>query len=120
MNNRADILKMIQVQLRRFASQRDWDKFHSPKNLCMALAAEVGELTEHFQWLTEEASRDLMPETRTRVEEEVADILIYLVRLADKLNIDIAQAVKRKIRINATKYPVARAKGSSRKYSDSG
>ena len=119
LNDRADTLKSIQGQLRRFAARRDWDRFHSPKNLCMALAAEVGELTEHFQWLTEEASTNLLPGSRTRVAEEVADILIYLVRLADKLNIDVAQAVKRKIRINAIKYPVARAKGSSRKYSDS-
>lgn len=104
--------------MREFAAKRDWDKFHSPKNLAMALAAEVGELIEHFQWLTEDESKSLAGEKLEKVEEELADILIYLVRLSDKLGIDLVDAAFRKIEINSRKYPVERVRGSAKKYTE--
>lgn len=105
-------------QLRRFAEERDWEQFHSPKNLAMALAAEAGELLELFQWLTEEQSRWVLPgtEDHNRSAEEVADILIYLLRLCDRLQIDLEQAVLDKIAINEKKYPVPESKGNATKY----
>jgi NTP pyrophosphatase (non-canonical NTP hydrolase) len=103
-------------RLAAFAAERDWDQFHAPKNLAMALAGEVGELLEHFQWLTEEQSRDLAPEQREAVALEMADVLLYLVRLADKLQVDLVAAAHRKIGLNAGKYPIAEFKGSRRKY----
>ena len=109
-------LEALAAQLAEFARDRDWDQFHSPKNLAMALAGEVGELLEHFQWLTEEQSRALPPEGRDAVALEMADVLLYLVRLADKLDVDLAAAADRKIGLNAAKYPVEEFKGSPRKY----
>lgn len=100
----------------RFARERDWDQFHSPKNLAMALAAEAGELLEHFQWLTEQQSESLDTETLQAVAHELADIQIYLVRLADRLGIDLLAAADAKMAINARKYPVEKAKGDARKY----
>lgn len=100
----------------RFARERDWDQFHSPKNLAMALAAEAGELLEHFQWLTEQQSASLDTETLQAVVHELADIQIYLVRLADRLGIDLLAAADAKMQINAQKYPVEKAKGDARKY----
>lgn len=111
-------LEELRNKLRHFASERDWDQFHSPKNLSMALVSEVAELVEHFQWLTEEQSRNLTSEKLTEVELEIADIQIYLVRLADKLNIDVMAAVEKKLAINARKYPSDRVRGSSKKYSE--
>ncbi|VAW82098.1 hypothetical protein MNBD_GAMMA13-1090 [hydrothermal vent metagenome] len=113
-----DALKSIQHRLREFAADRDWDQFHSPKNLSMALIAEAAELVEHFQWLTEEQSTRLPASKLSEVEEELADILIYLVRTADKLDIDLIQAAKRKIAINEKKYPVEQVRGSSKKYTE--
>jgi NTP pyrophosphatase (non-canonical NTP hydrolase) len=107
----------LQDRLRQFASARDWDQFHSPKNLAMATAGEVGELVEIFQWLTEEQSRNLSPEDRARVAEELADVQIYLVRLADQLGIDLDLAVESKIEQNERKYPVAEARGNATKSS---
>jgi NTP pyrophosphatase (non-canonical NTP hydrolase) len=110
-------IKEIQDKLARFAEERDWNQFHSPKNLVMALTSEVGELNELFQWLTEEQSS--MKDDSTKNEEirkEIADIFIYLLRLADKLDIDIEEAVREKIEINAKKYPVDLAKGNATKY----
>lgn len=101
-----------------FASERDWDKFHSPKNLTMALSVEVAELVEHFQWLTEEQSRDLSDEKRAAVADEIADIQIYLIRLADKLSVDIFNSVEKKIAKNALKYPADKVRGSAKKYSE--
>src|SRR6266576_2675476 len=98
----------IKARLRRFAVERDWDQFHSPKNLSMAVAAEAAELLEHFQWLTEEQSRTLPSEKRKAVALELADILIYLVRLSDKLDLDLFAAVSEKIQINELRYPSAR------------
>ena len=111
-----DPLRDLRDELRAFAAERDWDQFHSPRNLATALAVEAAELLEPFQWLTEEQSRALPPETRAAVEEELADVLLYLVRLADKLDVDLAAAARAKIVRNGEKYPVEKARGSSRKY----
>ena len=110
-------IKEIQDKLAKFAEERDWDQFHSPKNLVMALTSEVGELNELFQWLTEEQSS--MKDDIGKIEEirkEIADIFIYLLRLADKLDINIDEAVREKIEINAKKYPIDLAKGNATKY----
>lgn len=112
----ADPLRELALALRRFADERDWEQFHAPKNLAAALSVEAAELLEHFQWMTEDASRELPPETLAQVGEEMADVLLYLVRLADKLDVDLVQAARRKMQLNAQKYPVERARGSSRKY----
>jgi NTP pyrophosphatase (non-canonical NTP hydrolase) len=112
----SDPLLELRDALRAFAAERDWDQFHSPRNLATALAVEAAELLEPFQWLTDEQSRCLPPETRAAVEEELADVLLYLLRLADKLDVDLLQAARAKILRNAEKYPVAKSRGSSRKY----
>lgn len=101
--------------LRAFAAERDWEQFHSPKNLASALAVEAAELLEHFQWLTEEQSRRLPPEELAAVGQEAADVLLYLLQLADKLGIDLAVAAHEKIEINARRYPAGQVWGSSRK-----
>ena len=111
-------LQALREAMRRFAAERDWDQFHSPKNLAAALSVEAAELLEHFQWLTEDASRALPAEARARVAEEMADVLLYLVRLADKLDVDLAAAAVAKIARNAEKYPVEKSRGSSRKYTE--
>ncbi len=111
-------LNEIGEQLRRFAAEREWDQFHSPKNLSMALIAEAAELVEHFQWLTEEQSRNLNPSKLEEVELELADIQIYLIRLADKLQLDLLSAVEKKMALNAQKYPSEKVKGSSKKYTE--
>lgn len=111
-------LDQLKVRLRRFVAERDWDQFHSPKNLSMALIAEAAELVEHFQWLTEEQSANLPPEKLAEVELELADIQIYLVELADRLQLDLMAAVERKLALNAQKYPVDKVRGSSKKYTE--
>ena len=111
-----DPLRDLRDELRVFAAERDWDQFHSPRNLATALAVEAAELLEPFQWLTDEESRSLPPETLAAVEEELADVLLYLVRLADRLDVDLAAAARAKIVRNGEKYPVEKARGSSRKY----
>jgi NTP pyrophosphatase (non-canonical NTP hydrolase) len=111
-------LDLLRDQLRIFAAERDWDQFHSPKNLAMALAAESGELVEAFQWLTEEQSRRLSPEAMAAAGEEIADVLLYLIRLADKLGIDPVAAAKAKMVENARKYPVDKARGTAKKYTE--
>ena len=108
----------LRDELRAFAQARDWDKFHSPKNLASALAVEAAELLEPFQWLTEEQSRHLSPEQLRAVQDEMADVLIYLIRLSDKLDVDLIAAVRDKIAHNAAKYPVNKVRGSSRKYTE--
>ena len=108
----------LREQLRDFAAARDWDQFHSPKNLAMALAGEAGELLENFQWLTEEQSRDPAPEVLAAASEEIADVLLYLVRLSDKLGIDPVAAAHGKMLANAQKYPVEKARGTARKYTE--
>ncbi len=110
-----DPLVELRERLRRFAAERDWQQFHAPKNLAMALGVEVAELAEHFQWLTEDASRRLPAAELAAVREELADVLLYLVRLADELGVDLAQAARDKIERNAIRYPVETSRGSSRK-----
>lgn len=111
-------LESIKLKLRKFADDRDWDQFHSPKNLSMALIAEAAELVEHFQWLTEKQSSELPEDKLKEVEEELADILIYLVRIADKLDIDLLDAAVNKMERNEQKYPSDKVKGSSKKYTE--
>ena len=111
-------LDTLREQLRAFAAARDWGQFHSPKNLAMALAAESGELLEIFQWLTEAQSRSLDPAAQAAASEEVADILLYLVRLSDTLGIDPVAAAQRKLLANAAKYPVDKSRGNSKKYTE--
>ena len=111
-------LEKLRDQLRAFAAERDWDQFHSPKNLAMALSVEVAELLEHFQWLNEEQSRRLQPDALAAVNEEAADILLYLIRLSDKLGIDLIAAANKKLALNARKYPVDKARGTSKKYTE--
>lgn len=108
----------LRDQLRDFAADRDWDQFHSPKNLAMALAGEAGELLENFQWLTEEQSRHPAPEVLAAASEEIADVLLYLVRLSDKLGIDPVAAAHGKMVANAQKYPVEKSRGTARKYTE--
>ena len=110
----------LQEALGRFARERDWERFHSPKNLAMALAGEVGELVELFQWLTEDASHQVACEgaTARRVRDELADVLVYLVRLAAVLEVDLDEAVRSKLATNALKYPADRARGNAKKYLD--
>lgn len=108
----------LQAELRNFAEERDWDKFHSPKNLAAALSVEAAELLEHFQWLTEAESSALSMKQRHEVSEELADVLLYLIRLADKLDIDLVEAADRKLLKNAEKYPVEKSKGKSTKYNE--
>jgi NTP pyrophosphatase (non-canonical NTP hydrolase) len=114
----ADALIELRDALRAFAAERDWDQFHSPRNLATALAVEAAELLEPFQWLTDEQGSDLPPETRAAVEQELADVLLYLVRLADKLDVDLIEAARTKMAHNAAKYPVEKSRGSSRKYDE--
>ena len=116
-NNDAGLCHLRDL-LRQFAAERDWDQFHSPKNLASALAVEAAELLERFQWLTEDESRQLPPAELAKVREEMADVLNYLVRLADKLDVNLVEAARDKIRVNAQKYPVEKSRGSARKYSE--
>ncbi len=109
-------LEAIKIRLQEFAKERDWDQFHSPKNFSMALIVECAELVEHFQWLTDEQSKRLPADTLDEVSLEMADIMIYLIRLADKLDVDLLDSVNRKIKLNAEKYPVEKSKGLAVKY----
>jgi dCTP diphosphatase len=111
-----DSLERLRAQLATFAAERDWDQFHNPKNLAMALAGEAGELVEHFQWLSFEQAADLPAATREEVALECADVLLFLLRLCDKLGIDLAAAADRKLKLNAKKYPVEKSRGKATKY----
>ena len=111
-------LESLRDELRKFAAARDWDQFHSPKNLAMALSAEAAELLEIFQWLTEEQSRRLSPAAKAAAGDEIADVLLYLIRLGDKLGIDPIAAAQRKMVANAEKYPADKARGTSKKYTE--
>ena len=113
-------LEDLAARLRAFARERDWEQFHAPKNLAMALAVETAELMEHFQWLTEKQSGELPPEARQLVAAELADVLIYTVRLADRLGVELEPAVEAKILVNAARYPVEKSRGSVKKYSQLG
>ena len=109
-------IKSLQKQLRQFATERDWDQFHSPKNLSMALSVEASELLEHFQWLSEKQSNELSGEPLNAVAEEMADVFIYLLKLADKLDVDLIETATLKIKKNAEKYPINKARGNAIKY----
>ena len=111
-----DSLDQLRERLAAFADERDWDQFHNPKNLAMALASEAGELIEHFQWLTLDEAANLSPATREDVALECADVLLFLLRLADKLGIDLAAAAEKKLELNAKKYPVEKSRGKATKY----
>ena len=108
-------LESLKNRLREFAKDRDWDQFHSPKNFSMAMIVECAELVEHFQWLTDEQSKHLPAETLEEVRLEMADIFLYLIRLADKLDVDLIKAANDKIKLNAEKYPIDKAKGFGNK-----
>ena len=114
----SDDIPALQAALRTFAREREWEQFHSPKNLAAALSVEAAELLEHFQWLTEEQSRNMPPGKRAQAAEEVADVLLYLLQLADKLGIDPLDAAWKKLETNSEKYPVERARGRSTKYTE--
>ena len=110
-----DCLDDLSARLLAFARERDWEQFHSPKNLSMALAGEAGELLEHFQWLSETQSAELEPDRKQAVAMEMADILIYLIRLAERLDIDLVDAANQKIAINRERYPAERVRGDARR-----
>jgi dCTP diphosphatase len=111
-------LDQLREKVRDFAAARDWDQFHSPKNLAMALSAEAGELLEVFQWLTEVQSARLDDAARAAASDEIADVLLYLVRLADTLGIDLLAEAQRKLAENERKYPVDKARGTAKKYTE--
>lgn len=111
-------LNELRNRLRDFARERDWEQFHSPKNLATALIVEAAELLEHFQWLTREQSENLPADKHREVELEMADIFIYLMRLCERLDVDLLQVVEEKIQLNNEKYPADKVRGSSRKYNE--
>jgi len=113
-----NLLTSLQQKLREFARERDWEQFHTPKNLAMALTVEAAELQEIFQWLTPEQSAKLDDKQRAQAAAELADVLLYLCRLADVLNIDLATAASAKLQHNAEKYPADRVRGKAAKYSE--
>jgi dCTP diphosphatase len=116
--NHSELFPLVE-SLRDFAKERDWDQFHTPKNLACALSVEAAELLEHFQWLTDAQSQTLEADKQAEVAAEVADVFLYLLQLCDKLGIDLIAAAQRKMLVNAEKYPVATARGSSKKYNQS-
>lgn len=117
MNQVLDI-SLWQQKLEKFATEREWGQFHNPKNLSMALSVESSELVEIFQWLTIEQSNSLSPELKKNVENEMSDILMYLIRMSDILNIDLSKAIGEKFLLNGEKYPVDLARGTAKKYSE--
>lgn len=112
----SDSLAELRTRINQFVKERDWDQFHSPKNLAMAMIVEAAELVEHFQWDTLEESRQLDDEKREQVGQELADTFVYLLRIAEVTGIDLIEAANRKIDLNAQKYPVDKVKGSNKKY----
>jgi NTP pyrophosphatase (non-canonical NTP hydrolase) len=117
-SERTDSLEQLSQRLARFARQRDWEQFHSPKNLSMALIAEAAELVEHFQWLTEDQSRALAADKLAEVRLELADILIYLIRTADQLGVDLIAAAHDKTDLNESRYPVEKVRGLAHRAED--
>ena len=111
-------LEALCEALRQFAAERDWDQFHTPKNLAAALSVEAAELLEHFQWLTPEQSQRMTPAQLAAIRLELADVLLYLLRLSDRLGVDLLAAAVDKMAINAKKYPVDLAKGTPKKYTE--
>ena len=116
MKKHTDHLESLRAQLARFAAARDWDQFHNPKNLAMALSGEAGEVLEHFQWLTFEQAANLPEDARAEVALECADVLLFLLRLCDKLDIDLAAAARKKLALNEKKYPVEKSRGKATKW----
>lgn len=114
----SDSLVELRSRINQFVKERDWDQFHSPKNLAMAMIVEAAELVEHFQWDTLEESLKLDEEKREKVGQELADTFVYLLRIAEVTGIDLIEAANRKIDLNAKKYPVEKAKGSNKKYTE--
>ncbi|MEN8171217.1 MAG: nucleotide pyrophosphohydrolase [Pseudomonadota bacterium] len=114
----ADTLDELSHRLAEFARVRDWEQFHSPKNLSMALIAEAAELVEHFQWLSEEQSKHLPAEKLEEVRLELADIQIYLIRIAERLGVDLVRAAQDKMAINEQRYPIEKVRGSARRASE--
>lgn len=112
----ADSLQVLRNALRAFAAERDWGQFHSPKNLAIALSVEAAELLEHFQWSRDGSVAELGDDRLAEVREELADVLLYLIRLADKLDVDLFDAGRAKIALNSAKYPVDKSRGNARKY----
>ena len=113
-----DRIERLRRDLRRFAADRNWEQFHTPKNLAIALSVEAGELLEHFQWLTAEQSEKLSGSPLVQVRQELADVFLYLLSLSDRLGVDLLVAAFEKIELNAKKYPVELAKGSAKKYTE--
>lgn len=111
-------LRDLQTALRRFAEEREWQQFHTPRNLAASISIEAAELLEHFQWLTDEQSLQIPQERLEQISHEVADVLIYLLQLSDKLGIDPIEAAKRKLAINAAKYPADKSRGSIKKHTE--
>jgi NTP pyrophosphatase (non-canonical NTP hydrolase) len=111
-------MKTLIKNIRNFAQKRDWEQFHSPKNLAMALSVEVAEIVEHFQWLTQAQSNNLDPVKLAQIEAEIGDVMIYLTRLADRLGIDPVKAAEEKMRLNEKRYPAEKAKGIAAKYTE--
>ena len=109
-------LSALRDLIRQFVDERDWAQFHTPKNLAMAMSIEAAEVMEHFQWLP--TGRELADDKRTAVGHELADVLVYLVRLADVLDIDLPAAVADKMTLNRRKYPADRVRGDARKYDE--
>ncbi len=111
-------LDELKLKIRKFVDDRDWDQYNTPKNLSMALIAECGEVVEHFQWLTEEQSSQIPAENLEEIGHELADVFVYLLRLSDKLGIDLVEAVNRKMILNEEKYPADEVRGSAKKYTE--
>jgi dCTP diphosphatase len=118
MTDRYQHLQQLREQLRIFVAERDWQQFHTPKNLASALAVEAAELLEPFQWLKSGELTELSEDQQTAIRHEMADVLNYLVMLADRLNVDLVAAAQEKIILNAQKYPIAQSRGSIRKYTE--
>ena len=114
----ADRFEQFSERIKTFVDERDWEQFHSPKNLAMAMIVEAGELVEHFQWLTEEQSENLNDEKMRQIEYELADVFVYLVRIAQRLDVDLLAAGHRKMALNESKYPAELVSGDARKYSE--
>lgn len=114
----ADSLNELKQKLQQFVDERDWTQFHSPKNLAMAMIVEAAELVEHFQWNTEAESYVLSHDKREQVGHELADTFVYLLRIAQVLDIDLIEVANKKIALNALKYPVDKARGKNNKYTD--
>ena len=114
----ADSLDALRARVNNFVTERDWAQFHSPKNLAMAMIVEAGEVVEHFQWMTEQESRQLDAQTKEQIGQELSDTLVYLLRIAEVCGIDLIEAANKKIDLNAQKYPVDKCKGSNAKYTN--